>query len=228
MLGVYFEEKHSYDDLGLIMTQKTISPPKPKINRISVPVSNGSIDLTEALTNSVQYEDREINIVSKFTDDMDLWANKFSSIENYLHGKQMNLIFDDDGSFFYKGRVEVTQTTRERNIGVFEISVIADPFKYNINDMWLWNPFSFENGVITEAVELVVEETATATVSAMVDGTYPTFICDSPMTVTYGFYTYDLKAGTNTVYDIIFDIGENELTFNGNGKVTIDYVGRSL
>ena len=50
MIGVTFGDKHSFDDFGIYLTSKTINPPEPQTNTISVPLRDGSIDLTESLT----------------------------------------------------------------------------------------------------------------------------------------------------------------------------------
>ena len=62
MIGVTIGEKHSYNDWGLILSSKIISPPKPKLNQISVPVRDGTIDLTETLTEDIKFEDRMISL----------------------------------------------------------------------------------------------------------------------------------------------------------------------
>ena len=60
MIGVMIGEKHSIKDWGLIMTSKVISPPVPQLNMVSVPLRDGSLDLTESLTGDVKYNDRNI------------------------------------------------------------------------------------------------------------------------------------------------------------------------
>ena len=56
----------------------------------------------------------------------------------------------------------------------------------------------------------------------------PIVISDSDMTVAFKGSTYQIKAGSQVMYDIILEEGENILTFTGNGKVTINYVGGML
>lgn len=228
MNGVYFDGKHSYSDMGLILSSKTIEPPAPKINKVSVPSMNGSIDLTEALTNSVKYEDRKITLTFTVVDSRHLWATKISAIENYLHGQKMQIMFDDDPDYYYEGRVVVNEWTSSKALGTLNIECTVDPFKYTIGDDWLWDPFSFETGVINEAPVVEVDGEETVTMEASIKDTCPEFYATSTMMVTFKGSTYTLSSGTSKIYDIIFDVGENELTFEGHGTVTILYKGGSL
>jgi hypothetical protein len=48
------------------------------------------------------------------------------------------------------------------------------------------------------------------------------------MTVRYDGKDYELKQGTNKIYDIVIKEGENPLMFTGTGTVTISYRGGIL
>lgn len=47
MNGVKFGSYHSYDDFGLILSDKEIGSPEPKIVTIDVEGSDGVLDFTE-------------------------------------------------------------------------------------------------------------------------------------------------------------------------------------
>ena len=150
MLGVTIGEKHSYRDWGIILSSKVISPPEAQINKIDVPLRDGSIDLTEALTDDVKFKDRKITL--NFTViDQTTWTTKVSEIENYLHGRKMKIVFDDDLSFYYLGRISVNKWATNKNIGSLVIECNVEPFKYDVfssTDNWEWDIFDFENGII--------------------------------------------------------------------------------
>ena len=57
---------------------------------------------------------------------------------------------------------------------------------------------------------------------------FPTFIASADMSVIFEGITYNLKAGSQKVYDIFLCEGKNELTFTGKGTVSINYIGGSL
>lgn len=228
MIGVTFGDKHSFDDFGIYLTSKTINPPEPQTNTISVPLRDGSIDLTESLTNDVKYNDRKIDMTFSVVHPMEQWSDKVSEIENYLHGKRMKVVFDDDANFYYIGRLKVNEWSSQKSIGKLVIECVADPYKYDIQDDWLWDPFDFENGYISESENIPVSGNTTIVIVGKRKKTYPTITASSAMTVAYNGATYNLTEGINKLYDMILDEGENTLTFSGSGSVLIEYTGGSL
>lgn len=228
MIGVTFGDKHSFDDFGIYLTSKTINPPEPQTNTISVPLRDGSIDLTESLTNDVKYNDRKIDMTFSVVHPMEQWSDKVSEIENYLHGKRMKVVFDDDANYYYIGRLKVNEWSSQKSIGKLVIECVADPYKYDIQDDWLWDPFDFENGYISESENIPVSGSTTVVIVGKRKKTYPTITASSAMTVAYNGATYNLTEGINKLYDMILDEGENTLTFSGSGSVLIEYTGGSI
>ena len=164
MIGVTFGDKHSFDDFGIYLTSKTINPPEPQTNTISVPLRDGSIDLTESLTNDVKYNDRKIDMTFSVVHPMEQWSDKVSEIENYLHGKRMKVVFDDDANYYYIGRLKVNEWSSQKSIGKLVIECVADPYKYDIQDDWLWDSFDFENGYISESENIPVSGSTTVVI----------------------------------------------------------------
>ena len=228
MIGVTFGDKHSFDDFGIYLTSKTINPPEPQTNTISVPLRDGSIDLTESLTNDVKYNDRKINMTFSVIHPMEQWSDKVSEIENYLHGKRMKVVFDDDQNFYYMGRLKVNEWSSQKSIGKLVIECIADPYKYDIQGDWLWDPFDFENDCISESENIIVSGSTSVVIVGKRKKAYPTITASSAMSVSYNGTTYNLTEGINKLYEMILDEGENTLTFNGSGSVLIEYTGGSL
>lgn len=228
MIGVTFGDKHSFDDFGIYLTSKTINPPEPQTNTISVPFRDGSIDLTESLTNDVKYNDRKIDMTFSVVHPMEQWSDKVSEIENYLHGKRMKVVFDDDANYYYIGRLKVNEWSSQKSIGKLVIECVADPYKYDIQDDWLWDSFDFENGYISESENIPVSGSTTVVIVGKRKKTYPTITASSAMSVAYNGATYNLTEGINKLYDMILDEGENTLTFSGSGSVLIEYTGGSL
>lgn len=229
--GVKIGEKHSIDDWGLFLTKKVISPPEVQTKFIEVPQRDGKIDLSESLTGLVKYNNCVIELELKFKDEIGNYSTRFSEIKNYCHGKRMQIIFDDDLDNYYIGRIVLDKTEVASKIGVISIKAECEPYKYDLqssDELWLWDPFDFEDGVINEFVDVPVMGTETITLLAKRQVTYPTISVDSPMTVMFDGIVYNLSVGENKMYDILLPEGVNELTFNGNGTVTIRYRGGSL
>ena len=104
--GVTICEKHSFIDFGLVMTKKVISGPTPQTKKVTVPARNGSVDMTEVLTNDVRYNDRTINISFFAGDKFDALPDIISEIQLAWAGKKTKIIFDDDAAFYWMGRIE--------------------------------------------------------------------------------------------------------------------------
>lgn len=231
MIGVTIGDKHSYNDWGLILSSKTISPPVPKTNRVSVPLMDGTIDLTEILTEDIKYEDRTLSFTFSVIDKRNTWAEKISQIENYIHGKRLKIVCDDDPAFYYIGRVSVDNWNSDSRVGKLVVNCTVEPFKYDILSSsvdWEWDIFDFDQGIINETGDLIVDGTRTITLICRRKRMFPIFTASAAMTVKFDGVTYNLPAGSNKIYDIFMCEGENELTFTGNGTVSIDYIGGSL
>lgn len=231
MNGVMIGEKHSYNDFGLILSSKVISPPVPQVNLVSVPMRDGTIDLTETLAEDVKYNDRTITLTFSVIDARNTWSAKVSEIQNYIHGKRLRIVCDDDAAFYYVGRVSVNEWTSEKSIGKLVVECTVEPFKYDILSSavdWEWDIFDFEEGIINEMGELIVNGAITITLLCRRKRMFPVFTASADMTIGFMGDTYILKAGSQKIYDIFLCEGENELTFTGNGTVKIDYTGGSL
>ena len=231
MIGVTIGDKHSYNDWGMILTNQVISPPVPQTNMVAVPMRDGSIDLTEALAEDIKYNDRTITLTFSVIDARNTWSAKVSEIQNYIHGKRLQIILDDDSSFYYNGRVAVNEWNSQKSVGKLVVECIVEPFKYDIISSavdWEWDIFDFEEGIINETGALIVNGSTTITLICRRKRMFPIFTVSKNMTVTFDGEIYNLKAGSQKVYDIFLCEGENELTFTGNGTVSIDYIGGSL
>lgn len=230
MIGVTIGEKHSYKDWGIILSSKVISPPEPQINKVDVPLRDGSIDLTEALTSDVKYKDRTITLNFTVT-DRSTWAAKVSEIQNYLHGKRLKIVFDEDLAFYYIGRVSVNKWETDKAIGSLVIECDVEPFKYDMFSSavdWEWDIFDFEEGIINETGQLIVNGATTIPLICRRKRMFPIFTASTAMTVEFEGEVFDLAKGEQKLYGLFLHEGVNELTFKGNGTVSIDYIGGSL
>lgn len=231
MVGVRFNDKHSYDDWGLVFVTKTIEAPKPQKKVVKVPGRNGVIDLTEVVTGNVRYEQRKISVTFRTFADYDEWPALLSEIANYLQGQRIRIVFDNDCAFYYLGRAEVDRIACDRKSGKLVITAECDPYKYNITtsaEDWLWDPFDFEQSVINETANLAVAGELDVMIICSQKWENPIIVSDSAMTVEFGGESHEVAAGSQVMYDIILAEGENTLKFRGNGTVTVNYVGGML
>ncbi len=133
MKGVKFGDYHSYDEWGLILTEKEIKSPKPKTIEIEIEGSDGVLDYTEFF-GGVKYENRSLSFTfRKANIAPDAFLALYSEVQNALHGKKMQIILDDDTAFYYYGRVTINEWKSNKRIGEIVIEVDAEPYKYKID-----------------------------------------------------------------------------------------------
>lgn len=230
--GVKFGTMHSYRDFGLILQKRPeIEMPEPKTQYVDIPGMHGSIDMTAAF-GSVKYSNRNIKFTFKIIKDRENWYTRHSEIANYMHGQRMKIIIDDDRRYYYYGRPKVNVWESNNNTATLVIDALCEPFKYDIyqpsDGGWLWDPFSFVDGVIYRD-KLPVDGTQNLKIQIAFLPQIPTFTCDAPgMTVEFNGVTYELQEGLNKIYEIELARGDNFLTFTGNGTVKIEYKVASL
>lgn len=130
MRGVTFGTKHSFRTWGLMLISKpVISPPTPKTKLVQVPGSDKVIDLTESLTGRVHYEMRQIKLEFMQMEERGRWDSVYSDILDTLHGKKMQIVFDDDPNFYYIGRVAVGDMSGEKAAATITITADVEPYK---------------------------------------------------------------------------------------------------
>lgn len=230
MKGVKIGEKHTYDDFGLILSSKVISPPTVQTKLVTVPLRDGAIDLTEAVSDVPRYNDRIITMTFSVLDPMNTWTDKVSEIQNYMHGKRLNIIFDDDLAFYYVGRVMVDKWSSNKNIGTLVIKAEVEPFKYTVEQIavdWKADVVNFK-GSINSSGDLLLNGSITVDLICRHKRMLPVITVSAPMTMTCCGITYNLVAGSQKVQGMVWVEGTNEITFTGSGTISIKYTGGSL
>ena len=130
MRGVTFGNIHSYDDLGLFMSDRPeILLPEAKLFTVDIPGGDGYVDLTESLVGEVKYENRELEFSFIIPAEIDDQAEVYTRVYNALHGKKTKIVLDEDPNYYYVGRLSVKPKTKD---SVMEFTVKADcePYKY--------------------------------------------------------------------------------------------------
>lgn len=235
MRGVLFGEKHSFRDWGLILASRPeISLPAVRTVYVDVPGSDGSIDLTETLTGEVNYKNRKIRFEFSVIDKREKWHEIYSEIADYLHGKEMKVILDEDDKWYYIGRMTLDEWQSDIASSTIVIEGNMDPFKYEINeyDDWLWDTFDFETGIIREYNEIKIDGKASINVYGLRNSVIPQFNINSGdgngMDIKFNNIEYHVPDGRHRVLGIIIKSGDNILEFKGNGTISIDYKGGRL
>ena len=127
--GVKFGDKHSIDDWDLLMVGKTIGDAEPKIIDVDIAGSNGKLDLSE-WTGEVLYNNRSLIFNFDIYDSPSNWWTLKRKITNYLHGKKLEIILDQDNNYYYYGRCRVTEFSNETTVAHITIECDCEPFIY--------------------------------------------------------------------------------------------------
>ena len=235
MLGVTIivgdKKIHTFNDWKLKWFEINISSPEPKKYTVDIPGRDGYLDLTESLMGDVKYNNRIITLNFEIDGDYFEWATISSMINDFCHGQKAKIILDTDFNYYWEGRITLSSTKEEYSFGELELTIDADPYKYEkINSLenWEWDEFSFVDGIIREYKDLEVNGTLNLIIAGRRKKIYPYITCSSAMDVIFKDKLYNLKKGTTQVLGIALVEGENILTFSGNGTVSVEYRGGSL
>lgn len=231
MRGVKFGNLHTFEQWKLILTTTNIGFPETKTEIVDVPGADGELDFTTSLTDDVKYKNRTITFTFVTLEKYKKWKSLLSEIANYLHGQKFKIILDEDPNFYYYGRAKINQFQSNKSIGTITIECDVEPYKYDLyasNEDWLWNPFSFEDGIINETKDLQINESLEVKVYGRRKKVVPKITCDNPIKLIFKGQEYNLPSGTSYSPDIEICEGENILKFVGTGTVTIEYRGGSL
>lgn len=230
MQTVTFGTKNSYDDFGLILTDKNIGFPEPKLEEVDVIGADGVIDLSEVLNDDIKYKTRKLQFTFTVLKGSKYWASTVADVANYLHGKKLRIQMDFDPTYYYTGRCKINSFKTSKRLCTITIDAECEPYRLDINgngEKWLWDTFSFQNGFI-KVNAVTVNGSLQVNLQNQRKIVSPTFTCSTAMTVTFDGVTYNLPKGKTQVLGIRLQYGTNYVTFKGNGTVKIEYQGGAL
>lgn len=230
MQTVTFGTKNSYDDFGLILTDKDIGFPEPKLEEVDVIGADGVIDLSEVLNDDIKYKTRKLQFTFIVLKGNKYWASTVADVANYLHGKKLRIQMDFDPAYYYTGRCKINSFKTSKRLCTITIDAECEPYRLDINgngEKWLWDTFSFQNGFI-RVNTVTVNGSLQVNLQNQRKIVSPTFTCSTAMTVTFDGVTYNLPKGKTQVLGIRLQYGTNYVTFKGNGTVKIEYQGGAL
>lgn len=230
-------EYHTLNDWGLyIQNTDYIGEPLQVKNLVYVPGREGYIDLSKTIEGHITYSSRLISVTLSGFADKHNWDPAISKLRNEISGRTCRFIFDNDKSYFWRGRVTIKDFSSILRVGSLKIEMPeAEPYKYSVQtsaEPWLWDPFNFETGIITYIATITVNGTSTVTIPKGYMPVCPVFTVTNKtgtLKVAYKGTEYELNSGLNKIPSI-FVGGDNniQLTFTGTAKVQITYRSGSL
>lgn len=219
------------NDWNLVLTHVSIDDANTRRFEVTVPGRDGTLDLSSAL-GGIYYENREVKLsficLNYETGRFHLLA---STIRNAIDGKLCRFTLSDDSSYFWRGRPQVTAVWPEIEHTAIEITLDAEPYKYSVSssyDPWIWNTFSFVNGVIVQESDIVLNnQTVEHVLPADRARGKPTIWLNrgSAQVKLSTMSTWlTLKAGANVFPEIRMDAQNAQtLQLKGTGTVGLDY-----
>lgn len=234
-VGVSFGDAHSYRDWGLKLKQIAIGLPDAKTEYVDVPGMNGSLDLTEAQNGGVKYGMRTLEFTFGVRNcSYQKWSSLISQIAMDIQGIEKRIILDIDSGYYYTGRCAINTEKTNDVTAEIVITCNCEPYKLSVEsseEPWKWDTFSFINGVIRNTKDIVISAASSWQTVILVGWKYNDtlkIVSNAAMKVKYRNGTYSISAGENIMYDIVLYEGENELQFQGTGKITLIYRGGML
>ena len=135
MIGVRFNEKHSYADWKLFLSAPpSFGSPEPRIITVEVPGRDGVLDYSEAATGEIKYSNRELSFVFATMIEQEKRDALMADIRNYIHGRTVDVFYDLDPDWYYSGRAKVNFSDVQSWKMKVEIVVDAKPYKMAVDE----------------------------------------------------------------------------------------------
>lgn len=126
--------KNTWTNWRLIPTSPPmVEPPEPYTNYAEIPGRvEGPIDLSEALSNGPSFKNSEGSweFVEAGTPSR---TTLYQELKTFLHGKQMKIIFEEDPTHYYIGRISVTAPKTGKGPNMFGFKYTIRPVRYLLN-----------------------------------------------------------------------------------------------
>ena len=199
----------SLQEDGWYLKWRELSAPVPKIDLTSIPGKDGSIDQTEVF-GDVYYEDRTLFLDMKYIGEKE-WETAYSELLDAIHGQKCMVQFEKDPYWYWIARLIASNYKSKEHF----LSMSGTAFPYKL---------------------YIVEESVSASVSGLVEGTAatvelagsrmrtsPKVIVTGSVTLKWGDATKTLSAGTYYVSGL--KVGKEGMTVKvwGTGTVTFKY-----
>lgn len=189
------------DDLGLIQTSKTITPPEQKLLQYEISGIDGVLDFTDAEQGGAFFKNTTLTYTyvldGKFTEREKTMANIF----NDIHGRELCLIDCDNIDYFYQGRITASVSNKP---GYSELTITA-----NCNPYRLKKPIE-----ISVNADLYGVSGINLSLDSGRKFVLPRFSSIKEHTVSFDGHDYVVPANSTdlTIAEIVFKRGKNNLT----------------
>lgn len=208
MNTIKFNDKDSYTDFNLILKPKSIPFPIPKTNYVSIEGRDGDLDLSNALTDDVKYENINYSLEFYLNKERTDWITALNTISTYLHGKKVQIKLSEDPNWYWNARITLNDFESDKNIGLIVLDCNLEPYRIKTTDT-----------VVTE--EVVANKVITLSNSRK--WVMPTITTTAEVKFTYGTKQITVN-GTLQTTDFILKEGNTSIILNsGSGNIVFKY-----
>lgn len=206
---------NTWYDWRLTLTAKDVTPAEPKTNYIALDGAHGSLDLTEALTGEVAYNDR--TVTASFWTSEGTFNDRLRALQEIIttvHGRKVQIVEPDDPEHFFLGRARVKAQGWDQVHLELTLEATCEPWRYAVNE-----------------TERLVEVSGDADVvinNYGVKTLCPTLVVTGSVGITVDGVTHVLTTGSYKITDLKLRHGVNVIGVSGGGTVTFVYREASL
>ena len=190
-------------------------------------------ELKAALGGPVRYEDRKGSLEFVLFGDRSARRSAIDALICDVHGRRVTLSTDESPDACLHGRVQVTSEKTDAAKTVLKLEGVFDPYRTeptSTDENWLWDPFSFERGVVREYADLIVDGALDLELIGSPMPVTPVFRVTSGtgLTMALGGNTYTLLPGENVFAAVVLTDAAYNVRFTGTGTVTVAFAAGRL
>ena len=224
MYGITYNNKHSYDDLNLIVLDTRVieTPSKIKITE-TIPFRNGSYDFSN-LYGGGCYSERKIEYEFLVKADSRQKLEYLRTyIDNWLLNTNEKTVLMDDNLKDYYYLAECESVDYEDLIKNGKIKAIFTAYPFKISSAYegnnLWDNFNFELDVLQDTKFTVNGSSNVNIYNSSAIDIEPTIIASSQFEIVLDNKKYIVESGTSKDYRFKLKKGNNNIALKGNGTI---------
>lgn len=231
---------NTWDTWHLVPTGRlVVAPPEVKTEYVEIPGMNGTLDYSEVLTGAPVYKDRAGSWEFYVMNDYQEWYKLYNTLLAYLHGKEFDVILEDEPDYTYHGRLSLNEWRSEsgETWSKVVIDYVFSPYKQRSStavEEWKWDdltclrPYPSEgintNGYIIYYGTFDVDDERLRTLYNPTDEDIEiSMTVTSETKVSWYGKTKSFLPGDHEHTGIFIEPGVTEMVFTCAGRVIISY-----
>ena len=148
--------------------------------------------------------------------DKGVWQKAYERLKRDVHGLKTTLVLDSESSFYYQGRVWVSDFKSDKNYETITLNYRLNPYKHSVLDMKTGGVYTLKNVQVKDKKEIRLTRDFDMTL-------IPEFTNKTLNTISVDFNgkTYSLKQGVSRFPELRTRENNMTLTFQGLSLIHI-------